>query len=148
MAWTYNDQLATDKDKVRALIGDVNVNDKQVTDEAINVWVTEVGGNIYTAASIIAQGLSGLYARRAEIQIDGLKVKFIERAKHYRALAIQIRETGKLKAGSLGTPVVSGVSLGEMDSVDEDTDRFESRIKFGMHDFPLTVEVIDRDGLG
>ena len=144
MTWSYNDQLATDKDKVRALIGDTNENSQQVTDEAIAVWLSQTGDNVYLAASLAARGLSASYSRRSEVKIDGLHVKFQEIAGQYRDLAAQLKEMSRDGLASLGAPVIGGISQSAMDGVDEDTDRTPSRVKVGMHDIENNTPEIDR----
>ena len=144
MTWSYNDQLASSKDQVRSLIGDTNENSQQMTDEAIAIWLAQAGDNVFLAASLAARSLSASYSRRSEVKIDGLTVKFQEIAKQYRDLAAQLKEMSRDGVAALGSPVIGGISLSEMDSVDEDEDRTPSRVKVGMHDIEYNTPEIDR----
>lgn len=61
MAATYepNPAAATDRDRVRFLIGDTDTSDAQIEDEEIE-WLLTEEENVYLAA---ARALSGLHAR-------------------------------------------------------------------------------------
>jgi hypothetical protein len=135
MTWSYNASLPLDKDMVRFLIGDIDINDQQVQDEAITVLLTNFGSTFLAAASA-AESLASKFARVASVTVDGLSVSSgAGRAQLYRSMALRLRAQNG-GSGSLGIPVVGGVSISEMDSVKNDTDRNPSQNTVGQHDFP------------
>ena len=140
MTWNYDDSLPTDKDMVRALIGDTDTTNQLVSDEFITAMLVTFP-NTYNCAAAICDGLATKYARTSSISIDGLTVSGADRARMFRDLAANLRaQASQAASGGLGVPVLTGVSISEMDSVDDDTDRPPSRIKVGQDDFDGTPE--------
>lgn len=135
MTWSYDDTLATDKDKVRFFIGDIDTNDKLISDEGIEAMI-EAFGNLYDAAAAIADSIAGQFARSSSLSIDGFSIRSSERANEFRALAASLRRQGQAAAGGLGAPFVGGVSRSEMESVNADTDRVQPAFREGLFDNP------------
>lgn len=144
MTWSYDPALPADKDKIRALVGDTDTTDQLVSDEAIAVWLAQTG-NIMDTAALIADGISASFGRRANLALDSLRVDFQARSDKFRDIASNLRLQATRLAGGLGTPYVGGVSISDMDSVEDNTDREPSRFKVGMQDFPGIVPSTDSD---
>lgn len=136
MSWTYNAGLPTDKDMVRFLLGDTDTSHQQVTDEAIAVMLEQYGDPYYAAAAL-AEGLAATYARsEASISIDGYSSSGGNTsAQAYLDLATRLRGSAGSRSGAIGVPFIGGVSLGEMDAVDSDSDRPPSAFKVGQDSF-------------
>ena len=141
MTWSYDETLSTDKDKVRRLTGLTDTNNQRVSDEEISGVLTLTSNDVYETAALIADSLSGAYASRQDLKIDGFSVGSGNESKKWSDLAARIRRAGSLAQGGLGTPFVGGISLSEMDSVREDTDRNPSRFEVGMHNAPGTEPI-------
>lgn len=138
MTWSYDSSLSANKDKVRFLTGLTDTTNQRVSDEEIAGVLSLSNNNVYLAAATIADSLAGKYSSSQTIKIDGLSVDYSKRAEHFRNLAIQLRRTAKTSSGFLGTPFVGGISLSEMDSVREDSDRNPSRFSMDMDSYPGT----------
>lgn len=141
MTWSYNPSLATDKDKVRFMTGLTDENNQRVSDEEIAGILAMANDNVYEAAAMVADSLAGQYSSSQSLKIDGFSIDYSERATHFRDLAKRIRIAKLTAPGALGAPFVGGVSISEMESVREDTDRVPSRFRMGMHDAPGTDPV-------
>lgn len=144
MSWTYADILDSDKDKIRFLVGDTDGADQQISDEGIINMQTLVGGDVFTVAASICDGLAGKYARLRDVSIDSLRVNYGNQSQSYSKLAIRLRGQAGSSA-TIGTPTVTGVSLGEMAAVNSDNDRVPSSITSRQMDIPNTQSLGELD---
>lgn len=131
--WSYDPALPRPLDQVRLLIEDTDPNNKVIEDETITVFLTESGDNAYNAAAKVARFLSARYSRMNSVWVDSVRIDYAARAKGYSDLAFLLDNLSP-QVG-IGAAFVSGVSIGEMDSVSSDPDR-PSAITVGMHDDP------------
>lgn len=122
--------MATDLELVRYLIDDTDLENQLVTDEEIEAWLT-TRGSVGSAAATIAEKLAARFARQLSVTIDGLSVNGATIADSYRKLAQRLSSGSFGGIGSVGLPVVSGVSVGAMEGVEENTDRVEDRFSVG-----------------
>jgi hypothetical protein len=136
MTWTYDATLSTTRDKVRALLGDVDTTDQQVTDEVIALLLSEQGDNMYRAAAAAARACAAKYAREASIGIGSLRIQSDTLSQKYLNLASAIDAMGDNAPGGLGSPIHTGGSVGDMEDAEEDTDRPAPSFKVGMTDDP------------
>ena len=128
MTWTYDGSPGTAtaaerRDAVRLLVGDTDTNDQLATDEEITFALSQGNDNVYLAGGIIARSISASFARRADMSIEGLRVQYSQRASGYEKLAIKLDREAKRKGGSLAAPAAGGISIDQMDSVEDDDDR-------------------------
>lgn len=131
MAWSYNIS-GGDKDKVRLLIGDTNSNRPLLDDEEIEFFLSQEM-NIYMAAakccdSLIAQ--DGIIAAK---KVGDLQIKY----DHHIFLGIKLR----LEARGMGyqVPYMGGISVGDKEAQQSDTDWVEPTISRGLDDNPGAV---------
>jgi hypothetical protein len=80
MTWTYNSSLPTNKDKVRALVGDVDDNDHLIEDELIAVFLVDTNQNIYRAAAMGCATAAQILVGRGGVQIGPLSVDYGEQS--------------------------------------------------------------------
>lgn len=124
MTWSFDPNLGSNKDKVRSLVGDTNDRSPLVSDEAINGWLTEFDDNVREAAAAVAEGLAAEFARKPNIQIDGFRIDNAAKVKLYSDMATRLHSGSEADTGGeLGVPIVGGISIGTMASVEDDTDR-------------------------
>ncbi len=125
MAWTYGgDPSASTLAAVRFLIGDTDTNDQQLQDAEITFAITATSDQ-YGAALFCANSLAAKYSRMADTQIESVRVSASQQYDHYRAMIVDLKamaETFATGAG-IGTPWVGGVSISDIDSNRENTDR-------------------------
>lgn len=127
MAFTYNSSPGTAtasgrRDAVRLLIGDTDTNDQQLQDAEIDFTLSETNDAIYRAAAQAARMIAGLYARRVDTSFNSLDTSYAQRQEHYHKLAEKLDRMAK-RRGGLGMPVAGGISIDEMDNVEDDSDR-------------------------
>lgn len=133
MSWTYNPALATDRDRVRFLIGDTDTNDQQLQDEELT-WVLTQRSDVYLAAADACRALQAKYARKVDTTNLSLSVSASQRAEAYAALAEQLES----KAGSLAGAemFVGGISVAGKEALDADSGAVQPNFRMGQDDEP------------
>lgn len=134
MTATYATPDASDKDAVRFLLGDTNMDRPLVTDEEIN-WIVGKWKPVYETvefvAAVVADTIAARFAREANFSADGVSVSLANVANQFRELAASLRSQHKsLLAG--GQPDVGGITPGEQTAQDIEPFDFGT----GMHDNP------------
>jgi len=134
VTWTYDGTPGTSsaaerRDAVRVLVGDTDVNEQRITDEEITFFLSQGGDDVYRASAVACRALAAKYAHLVDVDVDsgGLSAKYSQRSAAYEVRARQLETLAK-KYGDvgLGVPLVGGLSRSEMQSVESDTDRFDS----------------------
>ncbi len=117
MPWSYNPALATDKDRVRFLIGDVDTANQLAQNEEIE-WVVKTEANVYMAASVVAKSLARKLrnAGLEELKAGETKIRF-QRAADLLALANDLA----LRGSNHQVPSAGGVFQADTDTLNEDT---------------------------
>lgn len=152
MTWTYGGApgtttSATRRDAVRLLVGDTDTTDQQVTDEEIAFALSQTSDDVYSAGSLICRVISGKYARMVDTSVESVSSSYSQRAKQYSDLSVRLAKEGK-KFGSsgLGVPVAGGMSISEMQSVEDDPDRVPSAFRTGQFNNPPRFDpMLDED---
>ena len=131
MTWTYSgDPSDSDRDAVRFLVGDTNVDAQKVQDAEI-AWTLTEEGNIYLAAAAIATAIGAKFTERVNKSVGDLKIEFSKQRDQYNDLAEKLRLRGATRAGR---PYAGGISKDDKRTVRDDTDRVLPAFKKGMHD--------------
>lgn len=123
---------ATEMLRIRSLIGDPDGD--VVDDELVQSWWDYTAGDLFETAALLADGLCAKYSKSATFAVEGLRIENASKAENYRELAQRLRVTKGSVAGSIGVPFVGGVSISEMEGVEDDADRTPSRAAIGLHD--------------
>ena len=140
MSFSYDSSLASDLDKVRLYIGDT-VSPGLFSNEEIAAYLL-IETNVLLCAAALADGLAARFSKSVSFSLEGLSISNSIKADNYRNLADRLRAQAASGGGGaggaaiVGGPFVSGISLGAMDSVEQNTDRNPSRIKIGQDDNP------------
>lgn len=133
MGFNYDPELTDDISRVRFALGDTDADKPLLTDEEIT-YVTSDNGSILEAAAELADALAARYSRRVSVSIDGASFNYQQLSQNYAALATRLRARASLEDGGLGRPVVTGVRIDEMATVDRDSGRVPSQFKIGQFD--------------
>ena len=133
MSWTYDTTFVTNLPRVRLLIGDTDTTDQKLQDEEINFTLT-TDTNIYIVAALCCRAIAGKYAPQADASVGGIRESSSQRFAHYTQLAIKYENKAK-RNPSADNIWLSGISLSEMEGVNEDSDRVPSRFQMGQFDF-------------
>lgn len=142
MTWTYTDSPNTTtpegrRDAVRVLVGDTISTDQQIADEVVAFALEQSGDEVYEAGAIIARSLAAKYARLVDTTVEDVETKYSQRRDVYMSLARDLEaQAEKYGASSLGIPVAGGISITEMESARDDTDRVPALFKVGQFDNP------------
>ena len=97
--------------------------------------------NYYNAAFLACNSLAGIFATKVSLTAGPVKIENQQKYEHYTELADKYRQMVREGEGddvnggtvsSLGAPEIAGISISEMDSVDEDDDRVSSTFTKGM----------------
>lgn len=135
MAWTYtNDPENVQLDAVRLLIGDLDGDDPQLTDEELDYYLAEEVSTIKAAIAAV-RGLIALYARRVDKAVGDLRQSYSQRMKSYEVL---LRQLQTKRASTHYAPVAGGISQARKDTVKEDTDRVAPAIERDQFSYPGT----------
>lgn len=143
MSWSYYPGKST-RDWVRFVIGDTDENDQLLANEEIDAALTTEGSQ-YAAAAVCCEALAAKYSDARTKKVGPLTISGAERARSYLELAKRLRATvGRKVAAYAG-----GISRSDIDSVRDDTDRYEGAFREGMHDVPGTgTSELDEEELG
>lgn len=137
MTFTYLTNVSDDISKVRLLIGDKDCTDALLQDEEITYFLT-AGGSVNGAAVIAARAIASNFSRLADKTIETVSVSYSQKSKQYLQLANSLEKQGSSIASGIVGPSATGISIGAMESADNNADRPEPAFKQGMFDDPPT----------
>ena len=93
MSWSYNTSLATNKDKVRLKIMDVDTNSQEFSDEEINAVLTNTNQDVLQTALQLAKSLAFKYTKKAVSKRAGpYSEDTTKRAELYKQLAMDLAD--------------------------------------------------------
>ena len=123
MNWSYVGTPYSGKDKVRALIGDTNVDDPFVTDFEINALLS-VFPDETTAAAHLCLSLAARFAIEGDIKVDGYNFEYLKKAEFFKDLSKELflQATGSSRAIPLATGSFGGFSRSAKDANRGNTD--------------------------
>ena len=130
MSWTYDILLATNRDKVRLLIGDTLSTDQQFSDEELDWLLLENGNGLYRTASAACRALATRYSRYADKWVGDLKILASQKARGYLAMAQELDK--KSSASSWAVPTAGGVYVDEKEAAAADTSLVQPEFVRGM----------------
>lgn len=133
--------------QVRVLVDDPAGAD-QVFDDTHYQTIIDIEENVYRAAGTAAATLAAHYAAKVKVKAGPVAVENQQKFEHYDELAKtynqRAREGGGEGGGGVGigagAPQLTGTSISEIDSLNEDDDRYKGVFRRGMTDNPPTVE--------
>lgn len=130
MTWTYDSDVTTDRDKVRFLIGDTVSEDPQLDDGEVAFLLTQYG-SVQAAALAACRALIAKYSRLCDKWVGDLKILASQKQLHYtRLLESLVTTSGNLAA----IPSAGGISVGQKESYESDTDRVAPAFRRGQDD--------------
>lgn len=135
MAFTYDDSLATDRDKLRFLIGDTDSANAQFSDGEIAYMNTKAGSPDFAAIGA-ARVLAAKYSRLADTSIETVSVSHSQKAKAYLTLADALQSQYDQSAASSGGISATGIGIKATNDVYLDDDRLIDDTIKGMFSNP------------
>jgi hypothetical protein len=91
---------------------------------------------VYGAAFEAAKAIATYYSRLADTDIESMSVKYSQKHKQYLKVANRLQIKAESSGSGLAKPDVNGVSVSEMETVWQDTDRPDDRFYRGQFDNP------------
>ena len=134
---SYNSALTDNKDIVRLLTGDTDVNDELLTDGEIN-YLTGQGGTVWGMAAHAANAIAIKFSRYADEQVGPLSYRFGQRAEQFRVMAVGL----KSKAALFVTPTAGGILISEKNTQIDNSDRVRPGVSRGQFE---DVEAVHDD---
>jgi len=128
VTWTYTDPSSSDRDAIRFLIGDTDVNDQQLSNEELDFCLSE-GGSVKGAAREACEALIAKYTRLVNQSTGSINISYGDRLAHYQQLLVTLR--GKMRA----VPWAGGSSIADKTAREEDEDRPKSVFTVGGMDY-------------
>src|SRR4051794_6003573 len=107
-----SDEIAT----VRFLLG--GISSSLVSDADMAIAYGLAAGDLFETAALCADGLAGKYSSSVTFSVEGLSIQNAQKVENWRRLASSLRARGENGSGSIGTPSVFGISLGDMEAVE------------------------------
>jgi hypothetical protein len=136
--------------QLRVLVQDSEGTSQILEDEDYESIIA-IEENTYRAAALAARTLAAKYAQKVDVSAGPVAVKNTQKYEHYADLAKdydqRAREGGGEGGGGVGAgagaPQLTGTSIDEMDSQNEDEDRYSGNFQRGMNDNPPAPEADD-----
>lgn len=141
MAWTYDSTLTTDRDKVRLLIGDYDVNDPLLSDEELCFLQGENTDIYSTAVAAIDVAIAAIARKPESKSVGPLSLSYANRVRSLEAARTRIE---KMKDERTGVPVnlwAGGIS--RSDKITGETDETTKEFRLGQMDTPAGRTVDD-----
>ena len=142
--WTYYPtQLATSqKDQVRALIGDTVQSDPQLQDEEINFFLS-MRATVWGAAAECCLALASKFSRSVDQAVGTAKASYSQMEKAYIGKAALFN----CRAASMGSavPYAGGVSVTDMLNQLSNEDRVAPNFTVGLTDDTLPVAPVGNE---
>lgn len=142
--WTYGgDPSASAKDAVRFFVQDTVESDPQFQDAEINYVLTKYP-QPRAAAAVLADIAAAKYARFADKAVGDLRISYGQRVKAYQSMAAILRAEAAIEDLTVYS---GGISVGDKQKVESNTDRVRPPFKIGKDDyFPPEGSVPIDDG--
>ncbi len=129
MTWTYSgDPASSDKDTVRFLVGDTDINAQELSDEEV-LWLLTIESTPSRAAARGAETLASKYAKLVDKSIGAASISASQRYEHYRQMSLRLWAT-ETSAGAV--PFAGGISETSKNEISNDPDRVEPSFSFDM----------------
>jgi hypothetical protein len=134
-------------EQLRVLVQDPEGTDAVLSDDSYDEIIA-IESNVYRAAATAARLLAATYAAKVKVTAGPVSVENQQKFKHYSELAKaydqRAREGGGEAGGGVGVgagaPQLTGISHEEIDTLNEDADRYASVFRRGVTDNPPTVD--------
>lgn len=117
MTWSYNENLSTDRDKVRFRIGDTDTDDQLLSNETIDALLV-IRNDVVLASIDSVQAILAKFAREIDRQALGLGGPRSQKTTHYENLLKILR--AEADKGATGV-FYGGATIAEKDDALADT---------------------------
>lgn len=141
--------MAATEAQIRLLVQDRKPN--HILETSDYDEILSIDDTVYGAATIAARSLAAYYALKIDTDVKDISIKNSQKFDHYTKLADKYEKTSSSGSNkdkefllSGGTPVSTGTSNAEIESVHDDDDRYKSAFVRGGLDNPSgSDDVVD-----
>ena len=130
MTWSYSDSLGTNRDKLRLRIGDTDSNDQLLSNETLDVLLSDKNNDLALAAVDAVRAIIAKLGREFDRNAVGVGGSRSQKVQHYHDLLIQLNKEAR---GSTGV-VVGGLSADRKETIQDDTDFIRPSFRIGQDD--------------
>lgn len=134
MSWSYNDTLATARDKVRFNLGDTIEGRRLFENNEIDAILTEESDHVYRTCARLCDALAVRYTRDQEFRNStisssrgSISQKYLDMAKMFRRRAAM--------SGTNGGFVVPSISVDDKETNEDDDSIVQPFFKRGLHNY-------------
>ena len=137
--WTYLNQPTTRQiDAVRLMIGDVDGDDPQLTDEEIQYYLDNEG-NVTSAAIECVRVLMAIYARKVDKSVGDLRISYSQRSTQYAGLLDRLSSRQGIKDVQV---YAGGIDVATKESNEDDTSIVQPAFTIDEFDPPTSDDLI------
>jgi hypothetical protein len=134
MSWSFSDTLATTRDKLRLRIGDTDSNDALLSNETLDVLLSDKNDDLALAAIDAVRAIIAKLGREFDRSAVGVGGQRSQKVLHYTDLLKQLTKEGRLSTGV----VVGGLSANRKETIEGDSDFVRPSFTVGGDDSPST----------
>ena len=135
MAFTFNDSLSSNLDKVRFKIGDTDSTDQLLQDATINALLTEHNNDIELTAISCVRAIISTFNRTVDRNAAGMTANRSIIVQNYRDL---LHDLLKQNRGNSGVRYKGSISRDRKETIEDDSDFIMPFSRTGQDDYPGT----------
>lgn len=122
-------------DELKLLIGDLSTSSSgQLLSTGECAYFISSYGTPRAAAPHACRAIAAMFADEVSKSVGDLRLDAQQKFEHYTTLATSLQA----QASYTGIPYAGGISRGDKQSVEQNTDRVAPAFKVGLHDNPLS----------
>jgi len=133
MAWSFDESLSTNRDKVRLKIGDTNTNDQILANETIDALLTEHGSDVMLTTISCVRAIIAKFSRELSRGAIGMSADMTVFVAHYQDL---LSDLIKQNRGNSGARYKSAFSDSRKETIESDDDYIQPFAAVGRDDYP------------
>ena len=134
MSWTFSESLTTTRDKLRLRVGDTDANDPLLSNETLDVLLTDKGDDLALAAIDAVRAIIAKLGREFDRSAVGVGGSRSQKVQHFHDLLKQLTKESRLSTGV----VLGGVSASRKQTIEDDSDFVRPSFTVGGDDLPST----------
>jgi len=132
VSWTFSESLTTTRDKLRLRIGDTDSGDPLLSNETLDVLLTDKGDDLALASIDAVRAIIAKLGREFDRSAAGVSGSRSQKVQHFHDLLKQLTKESRLSTGV----VVGGLSSNRKETIEDDSDFPRPSFSVGSDDLP------------